>query len=59
MHSWPASAKATPVPEPVSSVNSCQDTLDLPTPAGPVIHKTGTRPPLTTAPPARPDTYRR
>jgi hypothetical protein len=42
MHNWSASAKAVRVPEPASSVNSCQETVDLPTPGGPVIYKTGT-----------------
>jgi hypothetical protein len=54
MHNWSASAKAARVPEPASSVNSCQETVDLPTPAEPVIHKTGTRPLAIRAPPGRP-----
>jgi hypothetical protein len=53
MPNWSASAKAVRVPELAISVNSCQETVDLPTPAGPVIHKTGTRPPVTGAPPGR------
>jgi hypothetical protein len=52
MHNWSASVKATRVPEFASSVNSCQETVDLPTPAGPVIHKTGTWPPVIKAPSA-------
>jgi hypothetical protein len=28
-------------------VKSCQETVDFPTPAGPVIHKTGTKPTAT------------
>ncbi len=39
MHSWSASANAARVLELAASANSCQETVDLPTPAGPVIHK--------------------
>jgi hypothetical protein len=44
MPNWWASAKATRIPAPASSVKICQDTVDSPTSAGPMIHKTGTRP---------------
>src|ERR1700751_2314143 len=43
MHSWSLSANAMRAPELASSVYSRRDTVDLPTPAGPHIHSTGTR----------------
>src|SRR5258708_2486771 len=52
MHSWSASAKAAWIPACASPVKICQETADLPTPAEPVSHRTGTSPTGTDSPSA-------
>src|SRR6266567_787400 len=52
MQSWSVSRKAVWIPACASSEKICQETTDLPTPAGPVSHRTGTRSSATGSPPA-------